>query len=242
MANWKISDLDPIDPNETGQTEVSSGGQSWRGNLSAWVRGALLSGLSTATNAAIAATDSVLVALGKLQAQITGHISNTTSAHGMTTPGAAIVQAATVVDQRAALGLANHQLVVVDSLGGVGITTSGSNAEIRQFGAVFHAGGTCTFTLTADFNYLGEINATMAGNEGSSIEQIKVILGRRDYSGAPHLSAVANVVGAAGYANITFSDVGDVRTWTITIGHALGAGNLHWMIDTKTSNANFVIT
>ena len=128
MANWKISDLDPIDPNETGQTEVSSGGQSWRGNLSAWVRGALLTGLSTATNAAITATDSVLVAFGKAQAQIAailsslnGHIGNTTSAHGMTTPGAAIVQAATVADQRAAMGLANHQLVSVDAAGNVGV-------------------------------------------------------------------------------------------------------------------------
>ncbi|WP_178083595.1 hypothetical protein [Pseudomonas sp. DY-1] len=36
------------------------------------VRGALLTGLSTATSAAIAATDTVLVALGKLQAQVNG--------------------------------------------------------------------------------------------------------------------------------------------------------------------------
>jgi hypothetical protein len=36
------------------------------------VRAALLTGLSTATNATIAATDSVIVAFGKLQAQITG--------------------------------------------------------------------------------------------------------------------------------------------------------------------------
>lgn len=142
MANWKISDLDPIDPNETGQTEVSSGGQSWRGNLSAWVRGALLTGLSTATNSAIAATDSVLVALGKAQAQITdilaslnSHIGNTTNAHGMTTPGAAIVQAATVVDQRAALGLENHEKIVVTSGGRVTVgTVTDDGIALAQFG------------------------------------------------------------------------------------------------------------
>jgi hypothetical protein len=50
------------------------------------VRDVLLTGLSTATNAAIAATDSVLVAMGKLQAQITGHVGNTTDAHGGIVP------------------------------------------------------------------------------------------------------------------------------------------------------------
>lgn len=51
--------------------------QYWRGNKS-WrdfatdVRATVLTGLSTATNSAIAAVDTVLVALGKLQAQING--------------------------------------------------------------------------------------------------------------------------------------------------------------------------
>ena len=55
------------------------------------VRDAVLTGLSTATNAIISATDSVLAAFGKLQAQITanlstlsGHISNTSNPHSVT--------------------------------------------------------------------------------------------------------------------------------------------------------------
>lgn len=55
------------------------------------VRDAVLTGLSTATNAIISATDSVLSAFGKLQAQITanlstlsGHISNTSNPHSVT--------------------------------------------------------------------------------------------------------------------------------------------------------------
>jgi hypothetical protein len=55
------------------------------------VRAVLLTGLSTATNAIISATDSVLVAFGKLQAQITAnlstltsHISNTSNPHSVT--------------------------------------------------------------------------------------------------------------------------------------------------------------
>ena len=48
------------------------------------VRDVVLTGLSVATNAVIAATDSVLVALGKLQAQITAHIANTSNPHSVT--------------------------------------------------------------------------------------------------------------------------------------------------------------
>lgn len=44
-------------------------------DFAATVRTTVLTGLSTATNAAIAAADTILVALGKLQAQITGHIN-----------------------------------------------------------------------------------------------------------------------------------------------------------------------
>jgi hypothetical protein len=43
------------------------------------VRAVVLTGLSTATNAVISATDSVLIAFGKLQAQITANLSTLTS-------------------------------------------------------------------------------------------------------------------------------------------------------------------
>lgn len=45
-------------------------------DFAATVRATILTGISTATNAAISATDSILGALGKLQAQISGVISN----------------------------------------------------------------------------------------------------------------------------------------------------------------------
>lgn len=53
------------------------------------VRDAVLTGLSTATNAAIAATDTVLGALGKLQKQITDHFGAGGSAHAAATGSAA---------------------------------------------------------------------------------------------------------------------------------------------------------
>ena len=48
------------------------------------VRATVLTGLSTATNAVITASDTVLTALGKLQAQITAHISNKSNPHEVT--------------------------------------------------------------------------------------------------------------------------------------------------------------
>lgn len=71
----------------------------WRGDKT-WrdfftdVRAATLTGLSTATNAAVAATDTVLAAIGKLQAQVSekfdkagGTISGNTAVVGMLTGG-----------------------------------------------------------------------------------------------------------------------------------------------------------
>lgn len=67
-----------------------SGTKTWR-DLATDVRAVLLTGLSTATNAVITATDSILTALGKLQKQIsdnlttlTSHTSNTSNPHSVT--------------------------------------------------------------------------------------------------------------------------------------------------------------
>lgn len=70
------------------EASISAGttAQFWRGDKS-WtdfattVRATVLTGLSTATNSAIAAADSVLVAFGKLQAQITAHFGAGGTAH-----------------------------------------------------------------------------------------------------------------------------------------------------------------
>jgi hypothetical protein len=64
--------------------------QFWRGDKT-WrdfftdVRAATLTGLSTATNAVVAATDTVLTAIGKLQAQITAHFGAGGAAHSAAT-------------------------------------------------------------------------------------------------------------------------------------------------------------
>ena len=66
------------------------GDKTWR-DLFTDVRAATLTGLSTATNAVVSATDTVLVALGKLQKQVsdnlttlTSHTGSTSNPHGVT--------------------------------------------------------------------------------------------------------------------------------------------------------------
>lgn len=56
------------------------GNKTWR-DFFTDVRAATLTGLSTATNAAITAADTVLAALGKLQKQISAHLASTANAH-----------------------------------------------------------------------------------------------------------------------------------------------------------------
>ncbi len=78
------------------QAAIAAGttAQYWRGDkswqdLGGGVRAVALTGLSTATNATITATDTVLTAPGKLQAQITGHVGSGGAAHAAATTAAA---------------------------------------------------------------------------------------------------------------------------------------------------------
>lgn len=88
-AVWKQlitpDELNTKEPTITGDvvTKFWSGTKTWR-DLATDVRAIVLTGLSVATNAVISATDTLLVALGKLQAQITGHTGNTSNPHSVT--------------------------------------------------------------------------------------------------------------------------------------------------------------
>ncbi|WP_019703345.1 pyocin knob domain-containing protein [Paracidovorax oryzae] len=73
---------------------AGAAGQYWQGDKT-WrefatdVRSTVLTGLSTAANTVIAATDSVLSALGKLQAQVSAHFGAGGSAHAAASTNAA---------------------------------------------------------------------------------------------------------------------------------------------------------
>jgi hypothetical protein len=74
-------------------SQYQRGDKTWR-DFFTDVRAATLTGLSTATNAVIVAADTVLVALGKLQKQITDHFGSGGAAHAVATTGAAGFMAA----------------------------------------------------------------------------------------------------------------------------------------------------
>jgi len=75
-----ISEVDVAEPGTSNNTDAVTGVKWWKAfdkaitvaSFYAAVRGVLLAGLSTASNAVVTASDSVLEAIGKLQAQVTG--------------------------------------------------------------------------------------------------------------------------------------------------------------------------
>ena len=90
-----LSALDDVQLTSLSNDDVliyESSTSKWKNRpFSTRVRDVVLTGLNTATNAIISATDSVLVAFGKLQAQITAnlstltsHISNVSNPHSVT--------------------------------------------------------------------------------------------------------------------------------------------------------------
>lgn len=86
--------IQELDGEKEPKAAAGTAAQYWRGDKS-WrdfftdVRAATLTGLSTATNAAITAADTVLVALGKLQRQITDHVGLGGAAHAAATTATA---------------------------------------------------------------------------------------------------------------------------------------------------------
>lgn len=82
LAGYGITDAQSIIT--AGGTDDYYAGDKTMKSLSSAVRAVVLTGLSLATSTVISATDSVLSALGKLQAQITGHVGRTDNPHSVT--------------------------------------------------------------------------------------------------------------------------------------------------------------
>ncbi|WP_425273835.1 gp53-like domain-containing protein, partial [Phytopseudomonas daroniae] len=106
--------------------------QYWRGNKT-WrdfatdVRAAVLTGLSTATATAVAATDTVLAALGKLQAQVTGLSTSKLNANANAV-SATKLQTARTIGGVAFDGTANINLPGVNAAGNQSTTGNAATA------------------------------------------------------------------------------------------------------------------
>lgn len=114
----------------------------WRGDKS-WqdfatdVRGVLLTGLSTVSNAAVAATDSVLVAIGKLQAQLANYVP---LAGGVSMTGTLVVKA--LQETKVAMAANN-----IDLSAGNAFSKTISGATTLTVSNVPAAGTVAAFTL-----------------------------------------------------------------------------------------------
>ncbi len=126
-----------------------SGNKAWR-NFAADVRAAVLTGLSTATNAAVLATDSVLVALGKLQAQIVALAANKLDATANAV-SATKLQVARLIGGVAFDGTANINLPGVNTAGNQ--NTTGNAATATKLAVARLINGTA-------FDGSGNINVT----------------------------------------------------------------------------------
>jgi hypothetical protein len=124
------------------------------------VRAVILTGLSLVTNAVISATDSVLIAFGKLQAQITAnlstltsHTSNTSNPHGTT---------------KAQVGLGN--VADVDTTNASNIT-SGTLGDARLSSAVTTQGNTFN---TANKLVQLDASAKLPAVDGSNLTNLNI--------------------------------------------------------------------
>lgn len=93
------ADITITDASKEPVIEAGTAAQYWKGtkdwaDLATDIRAAVLTGLSTATSTAVAASDSILVALGKLQAQVNAALTQATEA----VSGIAKVATQTLVD------------------------------------------------------------------------------------------------------------------------------------------------
>jgi len=139
-------------------TDISEGTNEY--HTSARVRAVILTGLSTATNAIISATDSVLSAFGKLQAQITAnlstltsHTSNTSNPHSVT---------------KAHVGLSN--VADVDTTNASNIS-SGTLADARLSSAVTTQGNTFN---TANKLVQLDASAKLPAVDGSNLTNLNI--------------------------------------------------------------------
>jgi len=146
-AHEAAADPHPAYRLESDTTDAITEGSTNLWHTAARVRAVVLTGLSTATNAAIEAADTVLAALGKLQAQITanlatltGHTGNTSNPHSTT--AAQVGAAASGAVTTSGLTMATARIL------GRSTASTGAVEEISIGSGLSLSGGTLSSTAS----------------------------------------------------------------------------------------------
>lgn len=151
--------------------------QYWRGDKT-WrdfftdVRAATLTGLSTATNAVVAATDTVLAAIGKLQAQVSAKFDKS----GGAISGSVSV-AGSILATSGALGYGPGAggTVVQATSKSTAVTLNKPSGRITMHNAALAAGAFVLFTFTnATIAFGDEVSITMIGGTNYRVETIDI--------------------------------------------------------------------
>ena len=212
------------------------GDKTWR-DLATDVRTAALTGFSTATGTAVAAADSVLVAFGKLQAQINGHFG----AGGATHPDAtaSVSGFLSAADKAKLDGVASGATANAGTVTSVGLAAPG---EFTVTGSPVVGAGTLTFTkapqaanqfYAAPSGATGEpvframvaadvpvLNQTTTGNAATATAiqamPTATILGRISAGTGPSepltAAQVQTIIGSSGAVpTFTYANRGDLR-------------------------------
>lgn len=155
------------------------------------VRQTLLTGLSLATNAAIAATDTVLDAFGKLQAQITAHFGVGGTAHPVATTLEAGFESA--ADKTKLDGIATGANLYVHPNHSGDVTSTGDGAQVIAANAVTNAKLADVATQTIK----GRTTAATGDPEDLTAAQVRALInvadGANNYVHPNHSGDVTSV-------------------------------------------------
>jgi len=190
------------------------------------VRAVLLTGLSTATNAVISATDSVLIAFGKLQAQITAnlstltsHTSNTSNPHATTKAQVGLGNADNTSDANKPISTATQTALNAKQA----TLVSGTNIKTINSTSLLGSGNVAVQPTLVSGTNIKTINGTSVLGSGDIVTSVQLSY-RHDFNVYDYLGKAAS--GSSEGASVwTITRLTITSDGTATVGTAT---NVTW--------------
>lgn len=190
------------------------------------VRDTLLTGLSLATNAVISATDSVLIAFGKLQAQITAnlstltsHTSNTSNPHATTKAQVGLGNADNTSDANKPISTATQTALNAKQA----TLVSGTNIKTINYTSLLGSGNVAVQPTLVSGTNIKTINGTSVLGSGDIVTSVQLSY-RHDFNVYDYLGKAAS--GSSESASVwTITRLTIASDGTATVGTAT---NVTW--------------